>query len=148
VNVGGKTIEWHAITEQFIHNQAIGWKSVSGPKHTGRVSFSPIDDNTLVHVAMNYAPPARLLRPFLSSMTGHMEGLIEKVLRDFKASVETRARGTEGSVRTGVMHPGPGARLDEIPRTGTFGAEPTKVEPRFGGTVNPVDYTTPPDAKR
>jgi uncharacterized membrane protein len=148
VNVGGKTIEWHAITEQFIENQAIGWKSVSGPKHTGRVSFSSIGDNTLVHVTMNYAPPARLLRPFLSPMTGHMEGLIEKVLRDFKASVESGMRGREGSVAGGATHPGPGPEWNEMPRTGTFGAEPTKTETRFQGTVNPVDYTSRPEGKR
>ena len=144
VNIGGKTIEWYAITEQFIPNQAIGWKSVSGPKHTGRITFSPIGDNTIVHVTMNYAPPMRFLRPLLSPMAGHMEGLIEKVLRDFKASVEGRVAGAQGSIRTGVTQPGPGSYRTDLPRTGTLG---TSVEQRFGGTTNPVDYR-PPEAKR
>jgi uncharacterized membrane protein len=148
VNVGGRTFEWDAITEQFIQNQAIGWKSVSGPKHTGRVAFSPIGDNTIVHVTMNYAPPSRVLRPFVASASGHMEGLIEKVLRDFKASVESRPRGAQGSVRTGVTRPGPGAQMTEMPRTGTFGEQPKKIEPRFSGSASPADYTDPPDAKR
>jgi uncharacterized membrane protein len=148
VNVGGKTIEWDAITEQFIPNQAIGWKSVSGPKHTGRVSFSPIADNTIVYVTMNYAPRARFLRPFVSSMTGHMEGLIEKVLRDFKASVESRTYGVEHGIRTGVTQPGPGPLRSDMPRTGTFGSDSAKIEPRFSGTAIPVDYTNPQDAKR
>src|SRR3954468_7378675 len=30
VAVAGKTVEWDAITEQFIPNQAIGWKSING----------------------------------------------------------------------------------------------------------------------
>ncbi len=98
VNVGGQVFEWDAITEQFITNQAIGWKSVSGPKHTGRVTFSPIGDDTIVHVTMNYAPPSRFLRPVVATMSGHMEGVIEKVLREFKASVESRPRRGEATV--------------------------------------------------
>jgi len=90
VQVNGQYLEWDAIIEQNIPNQAIAWKSVNGVKHTGRVTFSPIGNNTLVLITMNYAPPSRFLRPLLSPMTGHMEGLIEKVLRDFKASVESR----------------------------------------------------------
>lgn len=97
VTLGGKTVEWDAITEQYIENHAIGWKSIHGPKHTGRVTFCPLGENTLVHVAMNYVPPVRALRPFLSPMTGHMEGLIEKVLRDFKTSLESRAHSEESA---------------------------------------------------
>lgn len=132
VDVGGRMIEWDAITVQYLDNQAIGWKSINGPKHTGRVTFSPIGDNTLVHITMNYAPPSRVLRPFLASMTGHMEGLIEKVLRDFKASVESRPRGAQGSVRRSGTQPGPGMRVSEISHTGTFGQdEPIDPQTRW-----------------
>jgi uncharacterized membrane protein len=148
VQLGGKEISWDAVTEQYIENQAIGWKSISGPKHTGRVTFSPIHNDTIVHITMNYLPPSRALRPFLAPMSGHMEGLIEKVLREFKASVESRPHGAQGNVRTGVTPPGPGTDMTDVPKTGTFGAEPRKIEPRFGGTVDPVGYGSPPDAKR
>jgi len=151
VNVGGRIIEWDARTEQFIPNQAIAWKSLNGPKHTGRITFSPLGDDTMVHVTMNYVPPARVLRPVMASLSGHMEGLIEKVLRDFKASVESRpvgVQGTSGTVRTGYSQPGPGTNVSEIARTGTFGAEMQKSETSFGGSVPPVEYTSPPEAKR
>lgn len=139
VMVAGKTIEWDAITEQWIPNQAIGWKSVNGPKHTGRVTFSALGDDTLVHVAMNYAPPVRALRPFVATMTGHLEGLIEKVLRDFKASVESRPRGI---YRTGNPA-GPGTSMSDLRKTGTFGGSSA---PGISEAVNPVGFT--PEVKR
>lgn len=126
IQVDGRTFEWDAIVEQRIPGQAIGWKSVNGIKHTGRVTFSPIGKDTLVLVTMNYAPPSRLLRPFLSSLAGHMEGLIEKVLRDFKASVESRPRG--GSIRSGSEKIGPGTAMTDLAATGTFGITPAEVK--------------------
>src|SRR3954465_3122775 len=148
INVGGQTIEWDAITVQYIENQAIGWKSINGPKHTGRVTFAPIGDDTLVHVTMNYAPPSRALRPVLAPMAGHMEGLIEKVLRDFKASVESRSRGGQGRVRGGASQAGPGTRVSEVSKMGTFGAdEPIDPQTRWG-TEQPLDYSSPNDLKR
>ncbi len=148
VEVGGRMIEWDAITHQYIENQAIGWKSVNGPKHTGRVTFSSIGDDTLVHVTMNYAPPVRAMRPLIAPMAGHMEGLIEKVLRDFKASVESRPSGAQGSViRTGTES-GPGLRVSEISRIGTFGEdEPIEPQTRWAAE-KPIDYRKPSDARR
>ena len=150
VNVGGKIIEWDARTEQFIPNQAIAWKSLNGPKHTGRITFSPLGDDTMVHVTMNYVPPVRVLRPVMASLSGHMEGLIEKVLRDFKGSVESRPAGAQGhgSVRTGSAQTGPGTSMTDLPRTGTFGSDERRSELGFGGSVPPVEYTSPPEAKR
>ncbi len=126
IQVDGRTFEWDAIVEQRIPNQAIGWKSVNGVKHTGRVTFSPIGSDTLVLVTMNYAPPSRVLRPFVSSLGGHMEGLIEKVLRQFKASVESRPRGVQGSSNSGRM--GPGTAMTDLAATGTFGITPPNVK--------------------
>ncbi len=155
VNLGGRIVEWEARTEQFIPNQAIGWKSLTGPKHTGRITFSPLGDDTVVHVTMNYVPPTRLLRPMMASMAGHLEGVIEKVLRDFKASVESRPVGVQGSsanIRTGINQPGPGTNMTEMPKTGTFGSETRNSETRrselgFEGSVPNVEYTRPPEAK-
>jgi uncharacterized membrane protein len=147
VEVGGQIVEWDAITHQYIENQAIGWKSINGPKHTGRVTFSPIGDDTVVHVTMNYVPPVRAMRPFIAPMAGHMEGLIEKVLRDFKASVESRPKGVQGSVRRTGTQPGPGLRVSEISRAGTFGQdEPIDPQTRWS-PEKPVDYK-PSEAKR
>lgn len=88
VNVNGIPLEWEAEVTQILPNEAIGWKSVSGPKHSGRITFSPLGNDTLVHVQMNYQPPARFLRQLLSPYAGDMEGFIEQVLREFKAGLE------------------------------------------------------------
>jgi uncharacterized membrane protein len=141
--VNGTRFEWDAELTQLILNQAIGWKSVSGPKHCGRVTFSPLGSDTLVHVQMNYAPPIRLLRRALTPFAGDLEGYIEQALRGVKAFLENRPRAaaTERSTQ------------DAIGRaTGTYGPGPELVaehqNPKFGAPSTPVEYTAPPEAKR
>jgi len=70
---------------QFILGQAIGWKSVRGPKHTGRVSFAPVGDDTLLNVTMNYAPPLGIFSRAIAPLSEHLEDYIDQALRDFKA---------------------------------------------------------------
>ena len=140
VNFDGKQFEWDAQIEQFIPNQAIGWKSVTGPKHTGRISFSPLGNDTMVHVTMNYAPRLRLLRPFMAPLGPKLEGYIDQALRDFKAALE--GKGQEDAIRRGP-------HFEPAQATGTLGnvnPRPT-VNTRFGGPPSPVEYTRPPEAK-
>jgi len=162
VRMGGRRFEWDATTEQLIPNQAIGWKSVTGPKHTGRIHFSPLGNDTLVHVTMNYAPPGTMwTRPFAQSVQGKLEGYMEQVLRDFKAALE--GKGQEGAIRhtaSAASRPGPGSvtpsQAQEERATGTFGAAPSTpgqtshsnpLSVPASPNPNPVDYTRPPDAK-
>ena len=91
VNVRGVPVEWEAEITQVIPYQEIAWKSVSGPKHSGRVTFSQLGKDTLVHVQMNYAPATRFMRPMLSPFTGDLEGYVERILREFKAGLEKRS---------------------------------------------------------
>ena len=145
VRMGGTNLEWDAAIEQLIPNQSIGWKSLSGPKHTGRITFSPIGRDTLVQVTMNYAPPLRLFLPFVAPMSGRIEGIIERVLRDFKAAAEGRA----ATQRMPSQKAGPGTSLsqDTFERaTGTGDIRPEKAD-RFGKPANPAEYTRPPEAK-
>lgn len=141
--VDGRDVEWEAEIEQFIANQAIGWKSIRGPKHTGRISFSPLGNDTVVHVTMNYAPRSALLRPFVRPMSSRMERWVEQALRDFKASLE--GKGQERAIRSGPVEATPAQA------TGTYGG--TAVNPmetkntRFGGPPSPIEYTRPPEAK-
>ena len=88
----------------MIFNESIGWKSVSGPRHSGRISFSPLGDQTVVHVMMSYAPRAAMANS-LAAIETNLEQWIERGLREFKASVEDdslrgesfqRATGTTG----------------------------------------------------
>ncbi len=135
VVVDGRAYEWDALMEQFIPNQSVGWKSLSGPKHTGRISFSPLGHDTLVHVTMNYAPRLRLLAPFYPAVSEHLENYIERVLRDFKAGMEKREQSTaphEPAVATGTF--GPSEDLNG--RTQHI---------RFGGAPTPADW--PPESK-
>ena len=87
VTVDGRNYQWQAEAIQWMPNEAIGWKSVSGPKHTGRITFSPLGDDTVVHVTMNYAPLLGLGR-LLSPVSGNLESHINKALRDFKNAME------------------------------------------------------------
>ena len=141
--VKGMPVEWDAELTQLIPNQAIGWKSVNGPKHSGRITFSPLGNDTLVHVQMNYAPPARFLRRAMSPFSGDFEGYIEQALRDVKAYLENRPKNTEIERQ----------RQDALGRsTGTYGPGPELVaerqNPKFGAPSTPVEYTAPPEAKR
>jgi uncharacterized membrane protein len=88
VNVDGKQFEWDALITQVVPNQSIGWKSLDGPKHTGRINFSSLGDQTLVHITMNYAPPLGRLSSLLP-INQHLEDWIERALREFKAALES-----------------------------------------------------------
>ncbi len=149
VRVQGKSIEWDSEIEQLIPNQAIGWKSVRGPKHTGRVSFSPVGDDTIVHVVMNYAPPFLPLRPFFPQVGERLEGFIGQALRDFKAALEGKGqqRFQEPLRATGTQGP-----IGERPSRETSFRSYAEVKAHSpvnptGPDVNPVEFTRPPEAK-
>jgi len=137
VHVNGVPVEWEAEITQVVPYQAIGWKSVSGPKHTGRVTFSPLGNDTLVHVQMNYAPPMRMLRRALAPFSGELEGYIEQVLREFKAGMEKPSHSA-------------GRQAEQLSAsvTGTYGPDSDlragTQRTRFGAPLTLVEY----EAKR
>lgn len=127
----GKVSEFDAEIEQLIPNETIGWKSISGPKHTGRITFAPIGQDTLVHVRMNYVPPGRLLSTVAGpSIQQRLEDAIGQALRDFKESIEhKRSAGPQRA-------------------TGTFGGNLSAREIASAAErPTPVDYTRPPEMK-
>jgi len=157
IRVDGRTVEWDAEVEQFIPNQAIGWKSLNGPKNTGRVTFSPVGNDTLMQVTMNYAPPLRLLTPVLRPLASEIQAGLEQVLRDFKAYLEGKGQEErQPAFRSSSDKIGPGTEMTgELRRaTGTFGVPPVNAgststhgaETPFS-KPNPADYTRPPEAK-
>ncbi|HET9838050.1 MAG TPA: SRPBCC family protein, partial [Candidatus Angelobacter sp.] len=87
VNIDGRAFEWDAQITQVVPNESLGWKSVSGPHHTGRVSFAPLGEQTVMHVLMNYEPPLGNLGALLP-LEGHLEHWIERGLREFKTALE------------------------------------------------------------
>lgn len=148
VDVNGKELEWDAEIEQFIPNQSIGWKSLNGPKHTGRINFSPLGNDTVMHVTMNYAPPLALARPFIAPFTPRIEGFLDQVLRDFKAAMEGTRQQARHAGLTGTEHP---RSVASARSTGTFGATTENIgetqHTRFGGPTNPAGYNRPPESK-
>ena len=141
--VKGRRFQWNAELTQLIPNESIGWKSVSGPKHSGRVTFSALGNDTLVHVQMNYAPPTRLLRRALTPFTGDLEGYLEQALRDVKAYLENRPRAAATERKT---------QEAQGRATGTYGPGPELVaeqqNPKFGAPSTAGEYAAPPEAKR
>jgi uncharacterized membrane protein len=152
MQIDDRRIEWDAEIEQFLPGQAIGWKSVNGPKHTGRITFAPIGNDTLVQVTMNYVPPMQLFRPFDRRMAWPLQHWVERVLRDFKASLEGKGQEErKPAIRSDSDSIGPGTVMgqSDLERaTGTYGRAPESGETRFSGWPNPVDYSIPPEAKR
>jgi len=150
VDINGAPFEWDAIITQFIPKEAIGWKSLAGPKHSGRIAFARIGNDTLVHVHMNYVPAGRILRPMFASFAGEMEGFIEQALREFKSSMESGGP----SVRRDQNSATPtGAPRNHNPAsaTGTYDSGPELISSpenkRFASPDTPVEYTRPPEAR-
>src|ERR1700694_3036699 len=54
--------EWDAINDEWITDQQIGWRSISGVDNFGKVTFkSNNQDQTAIDVYINYNPPAGVL---------------------------------------------------------------------------------------
>lgn len=87
INIDGKEFVWDSQITQLVPQQSIGWKSLGRPRHTGRISFAPLGNQTVVHVVMNYAPPLGSLGSMLP-IDQHLEHWIEQGLREFKAALE------------------------------------------------------------
>ncbi|HVZ61587.1 MAG TPA: hypothetical protein VG892_12455 [Terriglobales bacterium] len=131
MQLNGKQVEWDAEIEQFIPNQAIGWKSVNGPRHSGRVTFGPLGNDTLLQTTMNYSQPGILLWPFARQRKWPLEHCVDRALRDFKASMEFEKHHE---------HKAPsGGDMGRQRATGTYGEGPEYTDPRFGGPTNSVD---------
>ena len=162
MQLDGRPFEFNAVTSQIVPNQAIGWKSISGPKHSGRINFARLGSDTLVHVTMNYAPPLGRFGRLLAPVTDHLESKIDEALREFKRSLEQAgASGGERSATDIAVNRwrgrAPASAGWDQPNaqraTGTEGARRrnpdgtpgTHVEDQ-SGVRNPgaVDYTRPP----
>jgi len=115
VNLDGREFEWEAQITQVAPNESIGWKSLRGPKHTGRITFSPLGNQTVVHVLMNYAPPLGGLGSMLP-IEPHLEQWIERALREFKLALEREGAGAETLRRSSSPAP---RDWEPLERTGT-----------------------------
>lgn len=166
VRIDGKEFSFDAQTTQFLPNEAIGWKSVSGPKHSGRINFARLGRDTLVHVAMNYAPPLGRFGRLLAPITDHLESYIELALREFKHTLEEKgdSQSSETAQRRGPESAGWDEYREERRATGTEGPTQSGAEssayiasqnrgvPRAqpgntGDKGGMTDYTRPAESK-
>ena len=95
----GISIEYDAELTQDEPNKAIGWNSRDGDmKTTGSVSFSEQEDNTLVHVIMQWAsPPGGPIGEVVSHILQNPDKMLQEDLQRFKDIAE-------GRVGSGLRH--------------------------------------------
>jgi uncharacterized membrane protein len=91
--VGGKTKEWDSeITEQ-IPDERIAWRSTSGVRNSGVVSFHKISDSrTRVMLQMNYDPQGLVEK--VADAAGAVKRATKGNLKRFKNLLETRRQET------------------------------------------------------
>src|SRR5262249_30871738 len=76
-DVAGKTVEWQAKISEQIPDVRVSWRSVSGARNAGTVSFDRLGDrSTRITLELEYEP----------------EGLVEDI-GDFLGLVSRRAKG-------------------------------------------------------
>jgi uncharacterized membrane protein/osmotically-inducible protein OsmY len=100
----GTSVEWDAVTTQWIPEEVIAWKSVEGStvEHSGRVLFRRDDrGGTLIEVRMSYNPPAGAVGHTVASLFGaDPESAMEEDLQRLKSLLEDgKTTGDRGQVR-------------------------------------------------
>jgi uncharacterized membrane protein len=88
----GKAVEYDAELTQDEPNRAVAWNSREGEINTsGQVTFTEQEDNTLVHVIMQWAsPPGGPVGEAASRMFQNPEEMLEQDLQRFKDIAEGR----------------------------------------------------------
>ena len=88
----GKSVEFDAELVKDEPNRTIGWNSRGGEIETsGVVTFAPLDDNTEVHVVMQwYDTPGGPVGEAASRMLQNPEKMLEEDLQRFKDIAEGR----------------------------------------------------------
>jgi len=101
-SVGGKEKEWDAeITEQ-LPDQVIAWRSTSGPRNEGRVTFEKISESrTRIVLRMVYAPGS--FDEKIGDALGVVRMEAQRNLANFRKLVESRGSET-GAWRGTVEH--------------------------------------------
>ncbi len=104
VGPGGTSVEWDAVTTQWIPNEVIAWKSVEGStvENSGRVNFTRDErGGTLIEVRLSYNPPAGALGHAVASLFGvdPERAMDEDMLRLKSLLEEGKATADRGQVR-------------------------------------------------
>jgi len=90
--IAGKEKEWDAEIFEQVPDQRIAWRSMSGAKNSGAVSFIPADSNTTrITLRLSYESEGALEKT--ADALGLVSGRVEGDLKRFKEFIESR--GTE-----------------------------------------------------
>lgn len=103
VEVAGKEEQWEAEIISQVPDERIAWRSLSGAKNSGIVTFTPIDDNrTEVHLRVEYEPNGvvETIGDLLGAVSRRVEGDLDR----FKEFIESR--GAETGAWRGHIHAG------------------------------------------
>src|SRR5687768_803494 len=106
--VAGKDLTWTAeITEQT-PDKRIAWRSTSGARNVGIVTFQPADDglSTRVTLAIEYDPEGAA--ESVGSALGFVSARVDGDLKRFKEFIEKRGRETgawRGEIHEGEARP-------------------------------------------
>lgn len=104
-DIAGQEHEWDAEITDQIPDRRIAWRSTSGPKNAGAVSFHRVSDNrTRIMLQMEHDP--QTFAEEIGEATGLVKMRVKNNLRDFKSFVEGRGSETgawRGTVKQGSV---------------------------------------------
>jgi uncharacterized membrane protein len=93
--IGGKRREWDARIVEQTPDRVIAWRSTDGKENSGRVVFTPLDENrTRIDVTMTYTPEG--VRERAAATAGVDERKVKGDLERFKEFIEARIAETGG----------------------------------------------------
>ena len=111
--IGGQEKEWDAVITRQTPDQLVSWRSTSGPRNEGLVTFESLSgDRTRIDLRMYYEPQNMLER--VGDAVGAVNMRVSGNLRRFKDFIENR--GTEtGAWRGTVDAEGAASRPNATP---------------------------------
>ncbi len=98
--IGGMTREWHAEIVEQEPDRTIAWRSTSGARNAGRVSFTPLGASRCrVELELEYEPEgaAEKVGDWLGVVSSRVEGDLER-FRDFISSRGAETGAWRGSI--------------------------------------------------
>src|SRR5947208_6985392 len=92
-NLGGKRKEWDAEIFEQVPDETIAWRSTTGVRNSGIVSFAPLANNrTEVRLRLNYEPEG--VTENVGDMLGVVGRRVEGDLERFKEFIQARGQET------------------------------------------------------
>ncbi len=102
-SIAGKTEEWDAEIAEQIPDKRVAWKSTSGNRNAGVVTFHYIDEKTTrIMVQMDFEPEGVVEK--VGVAVGADDRRVEGDLQRFKAFIEARGQET-GAWRGEIRNP-------------------------------------------